>query len=233
VTARRNPSLVALAIIVAAVAGGAGGWGLRHARAAIGTATGQPSTSPSATAAATPTPVSQPTSTPPPPPRRVALIGDSLSYGSGLEPPQDLPNALRKLRPDLDVIGMGIGGQESGDLLARVREFQLLHADEAVVWIGGQDADDGVPVSSFRDNLDKLIAALAPARVLLVTPIADYAVGADLYRPFVTATRALAQSHGLTLIDVGAFPRSAYQDDATHLDAANEARVAAQYAQAL
>jgi lysophospholipase L1-like esterase len=168
-----------------------------------------------------------------PPRKRVVLIGDSLTYGSGLEPPQDLPSAVRALRPDLDVIATAVGGQESGDVLGRARQFRLLHAAVAVIWIGGQDADDGVPVSSFRDNVTRLVAALKPVTVFLVPPIADYAVSATGYVPFAAATRDLAAQLGAGLIDVGTYPRSAYQDDATHLDASSEAQVASLYAKAL
>ncbi|HXA28879.1 MAG TPA: GDSL-type esterase/lipase family protein [Candidatus Angelobacter sp.] len=167
------------------------------------------------------------------PRKRAELIGDSLTYGAGLDPPQDLPSVLRGLRPDLDVITTAAGGQESGDALARARQFKLLHPDEAVIWLGGQDADDGVPVAQFRDNLTRLVAAMAPAKVILVTPIADYSVSATGYRPFQAATRALARQLGVPLIEAGDFPRSAYQNDGAHLDAAADAQVAALYARAL
>lgn len=166
-------------------------------------------------------------------PKRAVLIGDSLSYGAELPEPQDLPSVLRTLRPDLDVVDTAVGGQESADALSRLRQFRLLHADEAVIWVGTQDADDGVPVSQFRDNLTRLVAGMAPARVILVTPIGDYSADPRAFLPYAAATRQLAQQRGLGLIDLGDPPRSDYVSDGVHLDAAAEARVAAQYAKLL
>jgi hypothetical protein len=176
-----------------------------------------------------------PSAAPPPaqPQKRVVLIGDSHSYGAGLQPPQDLPSLIRRARPDLDLIDTAVGGQESNDALSRARQFRLLHADEAVIWIGTQDADDNVPLAQYRDNVSKLVAALAPAHVILVTPIADYGTDPTLFAPYAAATRDLAQQLGTGLIDAGSFPRSAYQDDATHLDATAEVHVAQLYTKAL
>jgi hypothetical protein len=232
-TARRVATAL-LALVIALAVGGAAGWGLHQVRASTTAAPGaSPSASPTPAATATPTPISSPSGAAQQPRKRVALIGDSLTYGSGLTPPQDLPSVLRSLRPDLDVISTAVGGQQSGDLLARTRQFRLLHADEAVIWIGGQDADDRVSVDTFRSNVDKLITALAPAKVVLVTPVADYAVGGTLFLPYAAATRDLAHQRGVVLIDLNNIPRSSYISDNTHLDVATEARVAALYAKAL
>ena len=231
--AARCVAVALLALVLAVGLGGAAGWGLHYASASTHTASAPtPSASPAPTPSATPTPAAS-ASGAAPPRKRVALIGDSLTYGSGLAAPQDLPSVLRKLRPDLDVISVAVGGQQSADLVGRVRQFRLLHADEAVVWIGGQDADDRVNVESFRGNLDKLVTALAPARVVLVTPIADYAVGGTLFLPFAAATRDLAHQRGVPLVDLDNIPRSSYLSDNTHLDAATERRIAVLYAKAL
>lgn len=168
-----------------------------------------------------------------PPQKRVALIGDSLSYGSELDPPQDLPSVLRSLRPDLDVIDTALGGQESGDALARVRQFRLLHADEAVIWLGTQDADDAVPVAQFRDNVTALVRALAPARTILVTPVPDYSADPRAFLPYAAATRQVAQQLGVQLVDLGDPPQSQYLSDGVHFDAAADAQVAAQEAKLL
>ena len=168
-----------------------------------------------------------------PPGRRVALVGDSLTYGSELDPPQDLPSVLRSLRPDLDVIDTAAGGQESGDALARARQFRLLHADEAVVWLGTQDADDGVPVAQFRDNLTALARALAPATVILVTPVPDYSADPRAFLPYAAATRQLAAQLNVALVDLGDPPQSQYLSDGMHFDAAADAQVAAREAKLL
>ncbi len=165
--------------------------------------------------------------------KRVVLVGDSLSYGSELDPPQDLPSVIRSLRPDLDLIDTAVGGQESNDALSRARQFTLLHADEVVIWIGTQDADDGVPIAQYRDNVRQLAAAVAPARVILVTPIADYSTSANGFLPYAAAMRDLAGQLGYPLIDAGDPPRSQYQADGVHLDATAEAAMAARYAKVL
>jgi len=176
---------------------------------------------------------SQPAVAAPPPGKRVVLIGDSLSYGSELDPPQDLPNQIRALSPDLDVVDTAVGGQESADALSRLRQFRLLHADVAVIWIGTQDADDGVPVARFEDNVRRLAAGLAPARIVLATPIADYSVSATGFMPYAAATRDLARQLGATLVDMGDPAESQYQSDGVHLDAAAEAQAAAEEARAI
>ena len=75
------------AVIVALLAGGFGGWGLHQVRASTTAAPGaSPSASPTPAATATPTPTSSPSGAAQQPRKRVALIGDSLTYGSGLTP---------------------------------------------------------------------------------------------------------------------------------------------------
>jgi lysophospholipase L1-like esterase len=234
-TARRAVAAL-LALLIALAVGGAAGWGLHHANAstaAVSMPSPSPTASPTAAPSVSPTPQASPSTAAQPARKRIVLIGDSLTYGSGLDAPQDLPSLVRSLHPELDVISVAVGGQESRDLLGRVRQFRLLHADEAVIWVGGQDADDRVAVDSFRSNVDKLVTALAPAHVVLVTPIPDYAVGATLFVPFAAATRDLAHQRNLQLIDLGTMPRSSYQSDSTHLDAATEQRVAGLYAKVL
>jgi lysophospholipase L1-like esterase len=218
----RRALLAALAMMVALAAGGFAGWGLHHARAS------------------SPTPAPTATVTPPPAPtpgagqrRRVALFGDSLTYGSGLDAPQDLPSVLAQLRTDLDVVDLAVGGNATTDLLSRVRQVRLLNPDSVLLWVGGQDSDDRVPVPTYRANLEKLLSALAPARVVLVTPIPDYSVSATQFAPYAAAVRDVGRAHNLTVVDLGTPPQSQYQDDGMHLDAVNDARVARLFATAL
>lgn len=217
------------AVMVAVVAGGLGGWGLHHV---TGAGSARPGSS-----GGTGTPNVQPqnpqTLPAVPQRRRVVLAGDSLLYGSGLEPPQDLPSALAALRPELDVIDTAVGGSGSADVLSRTRQLRLLHADEAVLWIGGQDADDKVPLAAYRANLEQIIAALSPARIVLVTPVADYATSPSGFAPYAAAVRDIAAAQHLQLVDLGSLPRGQYQADGQHLDAATDAAVARQISAAL
>jgi lysophospholipase L1-like esterase len=163
----------------------------------------------------------------------VALFGDSLTYGSGLDVPQDMPSVLARLRPDLDVIDLAVGGNSTNDLLSRLRQVRLLRPDEVLLWVGGQDSDDKVPIPTYKANLETLLGALALARVVLVTPIPDYSVNATQFAPYAAAVRDVGRAHGLTVVDLDTPPKSQYQDDAIHLDAANDARIAKRFAAAL
>ena len=220
----RRALLAALAMMVALAAGGFAGWGLHHARASSPAATTTPA----------------PTATTPPAAtlgaghrRRVALFGDSLMYGSGLDVPQDLPSVLAQIRPDLDVIDLAVGGNATTDLLSRLRQVRLLNPDAVLLWVGGQDSNDTLPVPTYKANLEKLLSALAPARVVLVTPIPDYSVSATQFAPYAAAVRDVGRAHNLTVVDLGRPLQEQYQDDGMHLDAVNDARVARLFATAL
>jgi lysophospholipase L1-like esterase len=157
---------------------------------------------------------------------RVLLAGDSLVNGSMLPDAQSLPVVLATSRPDLDVVDEGVGGTTTTDLLSRLRQLRSVHADEVVLWIGTNDADQGIPVATFSSQLGAVVDALSPAKFVLVSPIPDYSTDPNAVPPYAQATRDLAGKRGLALVDVNAMVVHAdYLDDGVHVNAAAEKRI--------
>jgi lysophospholipase L1-like esterase len=160
-----------------------------------------------------------PSPTPPSARVRVVLFGDSLLYGGPLPASQDFYSVMSTDRPDLDVLNMAIGGNDAAGLLYRLHDVTDAHPDVVVLWIGTNDAGYGVPQSKFHDEMEQLVGGLAPARVVLVTPMQDPA-NPSTYLPYVDTVRGVATEHSLPLVDLaGKITAADYLPNDTHLTA--------------
>jgi lysophospholipase L1-like esterase len=156
---------------------------------------------------------------------RVVLAGDSLFYAVQLPAAEDFVAVMQADRPDLDVIDDGVPGNTASDLLARIRDITDIQPAAVVVWIGTNDALQGVSLTTFSSQLDQIVAQVTPARVVLVTPIADLAAP-TAYLMYANAVRRAATAHGTALVDLeGRIARSDFLADGSHLSAAAVARV--------
>lgn len=224
--------------LVVLVAGGVAAGGVLLGRATAPSAPSSASATMTRTVTQTSPPTSPPTPvpTPSPAPRRprVALFGDSLFYGSGLAIDQDYEHDLSRLRPDVDFVNDGYPGATSQDLFDRIRGVTEASPDTVVVWIGTNDALNGVGAGTFTRNLRSLLDMLVPARVVLVTPIADQS-NPGAVPPYIAAVKAVGAERKVPVVDLAGVVTSAgdYQADGGHLNEAAALRVSQAVAAAL
>ncbi|SHN77941.1 Lysophospholipase L1 [Geodermatophilus obscurus] len=110
---------------------------------------------------------------------RLALIGDSLAYGSGAAGPRDalgprLAAALTDAGYDVDLAVLAVPGAVTGDLTAQVRRAAPLGVDLAVVVVGANDLARLVPPAQSAAALASALADLRAAGTdVVVVPAPD------------------------------------------------------------
>ena len=147
---------------------------------------------------------------PPAPPadtRKVlAVFGDSLSAGYGLEPGQSFPDDLqRKLDQQgysWHVVNLGISGDTTEGGVARIDSATSLKPAIVILELGGNDGLRWLPLKATRENLERMIGAFqrVGARVVLAGMTLPPNYGPDYIRGFERIYRDLAAEHKLTLI---------------------------------
>jgi lysophospholipase L1-like esterase len=112
-------------------------------------------------------------------PLRLALLGDSLAYGSGAAGPRDalgprLATALTDAGYDVDLSVLAVPGAVSRDLAAQVRRATVLEPDLAVVVIGANDLARLVPPAQAAAALASALHGLRAAGTdVVVVPAPD------------------------------------------------------------
>jgi lysophospholipase L1-like esterase len=101
-------------------------------------------------------------------PFRLAILGDSIGYGTGAQRPQEalgprLAAALTAEGFDVDLHVLAVPGSVSADLAAQVRRAEPLAADLAVVVIGANDLARLVPPAQAATALGAAVAELTGA----------------------------------------------------------------------
>ena len=110
---------------------------------------------------------------------RLALIGDSLAYGSGAAGPGDalgprLAASLTDAGYDIDLSVLAVPGAVSRDLAAQVRRAAPLDVDLAVVVVGANDLARLVPPAQAAAALASALAGLRAAGTdVVVVPAPD------------------------------------------------------------
>ncbi|SES85105.1 GDSL-type esterase/lipase family protein [Geodermatophilus poikilotrophus] len=110
---------------------------------------------------------------------RLALIGDSLAYGSGAAGPRDalgprLAAALTDAGYDVELSVLAVPGAVSRDLAAQVRRAAPLGVDLAVVVVGANDLARLVPPAQSAAALSSALADLRAAGTdVVVVPAPD------------------------------------------------------------
>ncbi len=174
---------------------------------------------------------------------RWGALGDSYTIGTSVRPterwPDQLARALGSDEPTLDLTtNLGVNGATSADLIRdQLPALERLSVEFASLLIGVNDVVRGVELEQYEANagliLDRLLARLAPARILTVS-IPDYTVtptGADYGDPgqqhdaIVAANDAmarLASERGIAHVDIfdlslrAGHDRSLVADDGLH-----------------
>ena len=157
----------------------------------------------------------------------VVFLGDSLTQG------WDLSTYF----PDQSYVNKGIGGQTTGDMLARLqRDVVGLHPSVVLIWGGVNDLPK-VPVATTESNLEQLYQQSKSAGITVIactlTPLRGTSTG---FNPDVVQInhwiRSYANAHSIVLSDY--YPavvtsdgvlRSDYAIDVVHLNDAGYAAI--------
>jgi acyl-CoA thioesterase I len=136
----------------------------------------------------------------------LAVFGDSLSAGYGLEPGQSFPDALqRKLDADgyqWRVVNLGISGDTTEGGVSRIDSATSLKPAIVILELGGNDGLRGLPLKATRANLEQMIGAFerSGARVVLAGMTLPPNYGPDYIRGFEKIYRDLAAENKVALI---------------------------------
>ena len=184
-------------------------------------------------------------------PLRLALLGDSLAYGSGAAGPGDalgprLAAALTDAGYDVDLFVLAVPGAVSCDLAAQVRRAAPLDVDLAVVVVGANDLARMVPPAQAAASLASALGGLRVAGTdVVVVPAPDMSSVPwvpPALRPLVQlASRqlqreqaAVTRSHGAMVAAVSDAVAAAFTTDPAlfsrdrfHPSSAGYARIAA------
>jgi len=139
--------------------------------------------------------------------RRVLLVfGDSISAGYGLEKDQSYPALLQKKfdqeKLPWRVVNQGVSGDTTSGGVARMqRAIERLPA-VVLLELGGNDGLRGLPLTSTRDNLEKMIKMFqaAGAQVVLAGMTLPPNYGPDYVKGFEKIYSDLAAKYKTRLI---------------------------------
>ncbi|MBC8038055.1 MAG: arylesterase [Rhizobiales bacterium] len=135
----------------------------------------------------------------------VLVLGDSLSAGHGLGPPEaftvKLEAALRARGHDVKIVNAGISGDTAAAGLARLDWSLDGSIDAVIVELGANDALRGLPVAQAEQALDQILAKLGERKlpVLLAGMQAPRNMGAEYAATFDPIYARLAEKHGSLL----------------------------------
>jgi acyl-CoA thioesterase-1 len=136
----------------------------------------------------------------------IVAFGDSLTAGFGVDPGQSYPDYLQK---QLDkkglayrVVNAGVSGETTTGALARVPAILAEKPSIVVVEFGGNDGLRGLPVTTTRANLDKIVDTIqkSGAKVLLAGMTLPPNYGPEYIGPFRKIYPELAAKYKVTLI---------------------------------
>ena len=136
----------------------------------------------------------------------VAVLGDSLAEGLGVEAGKSFPDLLQR-RLDQSgykyrVVNLGISGDTTTGGLGRIGTVLELKPAIVVLELGGNDGLRGLPLAGTKANLESMIrsAQRAGAEVLLAGMTLPPNYGADYIGQFEAIYEELAAKHRLRLI---------------------------------
>lgn len=111
----------------------------------------------------------------------IVLFGDSLTYGTGAGPEQDIPSLIAKELP-FHVQNAGVPGNTTQDGLGRLEATLNQPIDLLIIGLGGNDFLRHVPLAETKRNLKQMIH-LAKARgvAVLLMAIPQPSLGAAAF----------------------------------------------------
>lgn len=94
-------------------------------------------------------------------PATIVALGDSLTFGLGVPQEDNYPSQLEmKLKEKgypATVINMGITGDTTADILARIESIKELHPDVVILGIGANDMLRGLPNTDTKKHIEDII----------------------------------------------------------------------------
>lgn len=167
----------------------------------------------------------------------VAILGDSLTAGYGLEESQAYPalvqQALRVDHPQWTVINAGVSGDTSTGALRRITWVLKAKPELVLIAIGANDGLRGQPLEQLEANLRAIIAKVVAAgsTPLLAGMRLPTNLGADYRERFADIYTRIAAETGTPLLpfllDGVAMDPAFNQADGIHPNVAGQERVAA------
>ena len=166
----------------------------------------------------------------------VAILGDSLTAGYGLDEQQAYPaliqHELKTLAPQWNVVNAGVSGDTTAGGRRRIGWLLKSKPEVVLIALGGNDGLRGMPVTETIANLTAMIDAIraAGATPLLAGMQLPTNYGDDYRTAFARAFPAVAESTKTALLpfllDGVAADRSLNQADGIHPNAEGQRRVA-------
>ena len=138
-------------------------------------------------------------------PCRIAVLGDSLTSGYGLDLeeafPARLEAALRGAGLDCEVADAGVTGDTSAGARARLDWLLADRPSHVIVELGGNDALRALPPEQMEENLDAILARLGEAGIeaLLAGMYAPPNLGPEYAEAFAAVFPRLAGEHDVPL----------------------------------
>ena len=168
---------------------------------------------------------------------RVAVLGDSLTAGYGLDSADAFPAQLRRALADrghaVEVLEHGVSGDTSAGGRQRVAWLLQDRPRVVIVELGANDALRGLDPGQLEANLDAILSALREAGVvpLLAGMRAPRNLGTDYAERFDAVYPRLAARHGVGLypffLEGVAGVAKLNQRDGIHPNARGVARIVA------
>jgi lysophospholipase L1-like esterase len=127
-------------------------------------------------------------------PLRVTWIGHSLAAGLGCDDVADTPAHLsaRLLERPVDVTMLAVPGSKASDVIANQLEHVDPYTDVVVLCVGANDVASSVARSVYTQQIDEILAALAPTPVIMLT-LPDMAMPDRMAEPLRSLAGARAR----------------------------------------
>jgi acyl-CoA thioesterase I len=161
--------------------------------------------------------------------RTILALGDSLTAGLGLDPPQAFPAklgaALEAKGHDVVVMNAGVSGDTAAQGAARLDWALTDDVDAVLVELGANDALRGLPPEQAKQALDSILVKLKDRKlpVLLLGMKAPPNLGPDYVQAFDAMFPELAKQYDVPLypffLDGVAADASLNQSDGMHPNA--------------
>ena len=135
----------------------------------------------------------------------LVALGDSLTAGLGLDPPQSFPAklelALKAKGHDVVIVNAGVSGDTTAQGAGRLDWSLTDEVDAVLVELGANDALRGLPVPQAEAALDDILAKLKARNLptLVLGMRAPANLGADYASAFESMYPKLSAKHGAAL----------------------------------
>jgi acyl-CoA thioesterase-1 len=136
----------------------------------------------------------------------IAVFGDSLSAGFGVDAGKSYPDDLQRLLDAAGyryrIVNLGVSGDTTTDGVERLPTVLAVQPAIAIVEFGGNDGLRGLPVESAKKNLAAMVVALqkANAKILLAGMTLPRNYGPEYIQSFERMYADLTARYKLALI---------------------------------